>query len=82
MKKYDIAHSELTNCYYIMCDGKKVAECTEQISNIRADAINKMIKAELHKDFCKEKEGPCDVTNNCTECRVKYLKRLKEQNND
>lgn len=37
MKKYDIAHSELTNCYYIMCDGKKVYDCTEQIANIRAE---------------------------------------------
>lgn len=33
---YDIAYSELTENYYVMCNGKKIADVTEQIKNVKA----------------------------------------------
>lgn len=76
MKKYDIAHSELTNSYYIMCDGKKVAECTEQIANIRADAFDSgydkgraddinAIKNDMHKRLTEEMNNPYQNQSLC-----------------
>lgn len=56
MSGYDITHSELTDCYYIMLNGKKVAECTKQISNIKANAIYEFAKWLEEKDYLNKTE--------------------------
>lgn len=70
----DIAHSELTNCYYVMKDGQKIADVTEQIINIKAEVIDKFVELVIEYGMSN---GYVDA-----ESFIDLAEQLKENNKE
>lgn len=45
----------------------------------KENMLDTIIRAEENKYFCDEYE--CDKFKDCSDCRIKYLENLREQNN-
>ena len=71
---------DCNKCVYSTRDGgcrKWTCEGTKTVEDIRAEVIDSIIQADKNRYYCIE--DLCTGENNCSDCRVKYLEKLKEQ---
>ena len=66
--------------YCVYKDGMCELDVDEAYEQGKADMLDKIILAEKSKFYCDELS--CNEFKNCSDCMVKYLEELKEQNNE
>lgn len=65
-----------------MDNSERFCECDElkeQYNKGKADMLDSIIQAAKSHYYCLE--DLCGESKDCSECMVKYLEQLKEQNN-